>query len=159
MFRRVFLLALTLVAACRSGNGGTADRPGRLRIERTAPRAAVLLDQSAVARFCALDSTLSIVAVGEDWSAAVALRSAWPLVATSFPVTSPLGDAGSGAVAARPLTDTTESAIIAGSGTITVTPGDMLAGRLAVDVTPDSGAVIHLDGRFEELTVRMDGCP
>jgi len=159
MFRRVFLLALLLVAACRSGNGRAADRPGRLRLSRTAPHAGVLLDQAAVARFCALDSTLSIVAVGQDWSAAVALRSAWPLATTSFPVASPLGAAGSGAVAARPITDTTEIALIGGSGTITVTPGEVLAGRLTVDVSADSGATIRLDGRFEDLTVRMDGCP
>jgi hypothetical protein len=161
MFRRDFLLSALVVTACASGDAGAGDRSGRLVLTRETPRRETLLDTPATARYCDRDSTLSIVAVSDEWSAAVAMRSVWPFNAaeSSFVVASTLGAGGSGAVAARPLADTTQSAMIGGGGTITVTPGPSLSGHFSVEAPRDSGAAIPLAGRFENLIVRTDGCP
>jgi len=160
MFRRVVLFSVLFGTACASGDAGTAGRSGRLLLTREAPGRRTLLDRPATARYCDRDSTLFIVATSDAWSAAVAMRSAWPIgAAASFAVAPALGAVGSGAVAARALTDSILPALVGGSGTITVTPDSGLAGHFAVDVPRDSGATIHLTGRFGNLAVGMDGCP
>lgn len=160
MFRRVFLGAVLLGAACGSGDVEPADQSGRLVLRRGSPADPAMLDMPAIARYCERDSTLSIVAVGDAWSGALAMRSAWPILhETRFAVAAPLGEVGSGAAAARPLADSAQVAFIGTSGAITVTPGSLLAGTVDAGMASDSAVTARLIGRFEGLVVRTGVCP
>lgn len=161
MFRRVFLFgALALGAACGSGEARAGQRSGRLVISRVSRGPQTLLDLPALARYCEQDSTLSIVAVGDQWSGAVAMHSAWPVTSGQpFTIANTLGAAGSGAVAVRPLADTSQLALVGERGTITITPGATLTGRFEADVPGSSGPPVRLTGTFEGLTVHVGACP
>ena len=159
MFRRVFLLAAMLGAGCGSGDPHLPAGSGRLVLTRTAPSRKTLLDLPALARYCERDSTLSIVAIGGDWTGALAVRTAWPISRqTRFPVDSALGGAGSGAVAARPVGDSIQVAWVGRSGAIVVEPGPRLAGRVEAELKREAGALIRVTGRFDDLSVRLGSC-
>ena len=162
MDRRVFLFTAWFVTGCASRDlPGAAERSGRLVLTRESPRQRTLLDMPATARYCERDSSLSIVAVSDDFSGALSMRSTWPVAATTrFIIASPLGDAGSGAAAARPLVDTSETDFLGKAGTITVEPGAFLAGTVEAEMS-DSTGLTRLSGRFEGLVVRTGAgaCP
>jgi len=161
MFRRVFccLVLAGLAYACDAAGDGGAAAAGRLRLSRTDHHRATLVDQAALARYCERDSTLSVAAVGERWSSAVAVRTAWPLAAAARLEVAPLLAAGpSAALAVRPLGDSIQYALIAVSGSLSLEPGAFLNGRLEARLTGASDTAI-VTGRFVNLPVRTGVCP
>src|SRR5438874_11072066 len=95
------ILFVILFSSALPGCGSDAStEPGRLMLERTSPRPHHLATLPAHARYCARDTTLTIVSLAESWSAAVALKTRWP-AGRRFSVDSVLAAEGSAAGALR----------------------------------------------------------
>jgi hypothetical protein len=146
---------------CSAGAPGCARHDaraasGHLHVERTAPGARTLVDGDAAARFCDRDGTLTITAIGGAWSAALALRTAWP-PRGRFAFDSALGGIGSAALAARAIGDSLTPPLIARSGSVDIDSGGAIAGHFSAQTGADSNAV-HLAGRFEMPRRDSTGC-
>lgn len=149
MVRRTPLALIALLAAC--GSDGAPAAPGTMVLEQARR------PLPAVARYCARDTMLSVVALDRDWSAAVALRASWPPDSTRrFTIDSALGVTGSASIAARNMRDSSGEALVARSGTVTLDAGSVLAGRF--DATTGDSTVPRLSGRFESPAVLLV-CP
>jgi hypothetical protein len=156
---RVLLFSGCMMAALGCG---VADRllgrSGRLRLERTGRSSGGMLDVPAEAAFCAADSTLRITGADRSWTAAIALRTAWPATTLDFAIDSVMDGPGSAAVAARPIRDSVGTALVAVRGSL------HLAGRTRVAGTVDllaRGATdtMRLVGSFEVPSAVPGGCP
>ncbi len=155
---RFFFLVISIsgIVACPSGRDGASDS-AHLVIERASPHPAHLLNAAAHARYCSRDSSLTIVAVGTDWSAVVGMRSAWPPTG-AFTADSALAGIGTAAVALRSGADSVAPALVSRSGKVEIDSGAALKGRFTVQTGPDSISVI-LTGHFEATRRDSAGCP
>ena len=155
--RFLFLvISISGIVACPSGRDGASDS-AHLVIERASPHPAHLLNATAHARYCSRDSSLTIVAVGTDWSAVVGLRTMWPPSGVFTVDTAPAG-IGTAAVALRSGSDSVTPALVSRSGKVKVDSGAALKGRFTVQTGHDSIPVI-LTGRFEATRRDSAGCP
>ncbi len=121
----------------------------------------MLVREAASAWWCARDSTLSAVAVGERWSAAVAVRTGtWPLEAVAaFEVDSVLGGPGSAAIGVRPLRDTVGAAYRGFVGTVHLATDSLLGGSIEAAVVSSLGDTLRLTGSLAGIRVRTGRCP
>jgi hypothetical protein len=101
---------------------------------------------------------LSIVAVGDAWSAALALRTAWPAPTRHFTLDSLPVVIGTAAFAARPLRDSVRAALVAHGGSVDLDAGPSLAGHFTAETGVDS-ARVRVSGRFEGMRPDTNGCP
>jgi hypothetical protein len=147
------LAALTL-ASCRHADDTGL---GRLTLDRTAPRAMHLADLPARAFYCSRDSQLTIVTEGGPWSAAFALRTAWP-PQSAYTINQTTGSPGTGLAAARSVADSVRPALVAIRGSVTLQDGPSISGRFSFETGGDSQAV-RLSGSFEGMRPDTAGCP
>lgn len=148
------VLVILTVASCRH-----ADETGlgRLTLERTAPKAEHLADLPARAFYCSRDTQLTIVTEGGSWSAAFALRTAWP-PQSAYTINMTTGSVGTGLAAARPVGDSVRPALVAVRGSVTLQDGPLISGRFSLETGSDSQAV-RLSGSFEGMRPDTAGCP
>jgi hypothetical protein len=150
-----------VAAGCGSwDDAAPADTGGRLTL--AGGDGEVLLDAPALGSRCAIDSTVAVVAVGSEWSTALALRAPWPvdspLVLTVAPRPTAVGTA---ALAVRQVRDTVGAAHVAQRGSPRLEPGAELSGEFEVVAAPqapaaDSGRFV---GRFPAMPLTVDLCP
>jgi len=154
---RVFLLVPVLCIGCGSDDAADQVRgSGRFILTRSAPAPRTLVDGPAVARFCARDSILSVVVLGDRWNAALALRTAWPLTRHFSLDTLPDG-IGTAAVGARSVKDSVGVALVSRSGSVELDAGALLAGHFTAEAGLDSTRVT-LTGRFEGVKPDTTSC-
>jgi hypothetical protein len=153
--RFLFLVLLcAALPACRRPEAGAPS--AHLRVDRTAPDARTLLDAPAAARFCNLDGTLTITGIGAPWSAALAIRTAWP-PRGRYAVDSTLGGIGTAALAARAMGDSAAAPLVARTGSVDMDSGGALAGRFTAATGRDSSAT-QLAGSFSIARRDSTGC-
>ena len=152
--RFLFLPFIAVLSACPKA----ADEAGvgHLTLERTAPTSAVLLDVVASARYCEHDSVLTILGIGDRWSAVIGMRTPWPPV-REFRADTILGDVGTAAFAARLVGDSADPALRSTSGRVELDTGEVLSGRFTFEWGSDSSAM-SLAGRFQGLRRDSIGC-
>jgi hypothetical protein len=148
----------SLIAAAAACSGAPADDPGagHLVLERTAPTSEVLLDAVASARYCERDSVLTILGIGDRWSAVIGMRTAWP-PAREYRADTIVGELGTAAFAARMVGDSADPALRSSSGRVELDSGEVLSGRFTVEWGSDSSAMT-LAGRFQGLRRDSIGC-
>jgi len=155
-WRLVLFAGLLAASGCslvdRLGRG-----TGRLRLEQLGRSSRRLLDVPAETRFCSADTSLSILGFDHDWSAVVALRTAWPPAGRAFTIDSALGGLGSASVAARPLGDSVGVALTAVHGTLRLDGGRRVHGTLDV-VARGASDTVHLVGRFDAPAPAPGNC-
>ena len=152
-----YCLAIPAVlAGCRRGAAPAADARGHLVLKRESPRPATLVDAAARVRYCARDSVLWLVAVGDRWTGAISMRTAQPF-GRHFVIGPGLAGLDSAAIAARPIADSVGPAVIANRGTLEVSGRDSLAGRFTFETGTDS-AVQHFSGTFTAARPDTTGC-
>jgi len=159
---RASLLAALLTVAC--GREPTIDTgaasEGRLLLERAGRHTQRLVDAPARAASCLQDTSLVAVVLSGRVTAAVAARTLWPLGSTTtFSVQNALGAPGTAAVAVRQLHDTIATAIVAVRGTVWLTPGDRLSGRIDAVAEGAGGTELRLSGRLSGIAVRSECGP
>lgn len=153
------LFAALLTVAC--GREPTIDTgaasEGRLLLERAGRHTVRLVDAPAHAAACPRDTSLVVVALTGRATAAVAARTLWPLGATTtFSVQNALGAPGTAAVAVRELHDSIAAAVVAVRGTVSLTPGDRLSGRIDAVAEDTAGTELRLSGRLSGIAVRRE---
>ena len=152
------LLGLSAVVlgtgACSRGSRPPDARPGRLVIERVGRVRQRLMDASASATYCRADSLLVIVALDRGWGAGLAVQTPFPAPAErAVRVLPALGDSGTAILAVRAVGDSVQAALVAASGTVTLSTGAVATGSFLVTLPPrDSGRIRErLVGAFRSL--------
>lgn len=141
-------------AACDQGTHPPDARPGRLVIDRLGRARQRLMDASASATYCRGDSLLVILALDRTWGAGLAARTPFPADSERvLPVLPALGDSGQAILAVRAIGDSVQAALMAASGTVTLSAGASATGSFLVALPPrDSGRVRErLVGAFRSL--------
>lgn len=154
--RRIHLLAVLLAISCNDSSPQTATlERGTMRIEREG--GAVLLDAPARAMACARDTTLAIVAVGEEWGAALSIRLLLPVDSPlTVPVLTHINRPRSAMVALRTLGDSLHGWSGVG-GTVRLDTGSALAGSFDATFRRDT-TTMQASGRFSSPRP-ADRCP
>lgn len=152
------LVGLSVVAlgtgACRRGTRPPEARTGRLVIERVGGGRQRLVDASASATYCRADSLLVIIALDRAWGAGLAVRAPFPFDSQRvLRVLPALGDSGMAILTVRAIGDSVRAAVVATSGTVTLSAGASATGSFLVTLPPrDSGRVTErLVGAFRFL--------
>ena len=158
MFVRSLIASLLMIAmaGCRSDSEPPLPS-GRLVLERTGAGAQRLAELTVTGRWCDSDTTLSLVGANHDWSFAVAVRAPWPADSSQSVTVDSSRAGGLAAIAVRPIRDSVQHAIVGHSGTVTLEPGPVLAGRYEFVSGTDS-TVASFAGRFDDVTV-LRICP
>ena len=131
-------------------------RSGHLRLDRVGQGPRLVLDIPVEGLLCEADTTLSIVGSDGSWSAAIALRTAWPATTREFAIDSVVRGLGSAALSARPLGDSVGYALTALRGSLQLTGGARVAGTVdLVAASPRDTA--RLVGSFD-VAVARGGC-
>jgi hypothetical protein len=152
--RRLASAALLLAASlpgCSGARPGahTASVDGRLTVHRVTAPGGIVLDAPAQARYCATDSTVTVIAVGRSWAGGVAVRTALPVERpTTFRVGRVLDTLGVATAAFRP---TGGVARIGVSGTVRLESGPDLDGSFEVSVTDSTGPNVVFRGSFARV--------
>jgi hypothetical protein len=144
------LLAAGLLGCSGAGSAAhTASVDGRLTVRRETAPGGIVLDAPAQARYCATDSTVTVIAVGRTWAGGIAVRTALPLPrATTFRVGRVLDTLGVATAAFRP---TGGVARIGVSGTVRLESGADLDGSFEVSATDSAGPNVVFRGIFARV--------
>jgi len=129
-------LALAAAGGCRGAGVQDSGAGGHLSVERSAGRTTRVMDEPGRAEYCPTDSLLTIIAVGPDRGAGLAVKTTLPLKGpSSFAVQRQLGGVGTGTAAFRLASGT---ARVGTSGTIRLQESGSVSGTFDVAV-PDTG--------------------
>ena len=159
MWRRSLLLCgLTALTFGCGMVDRLVHRSGHLRLDRVGQGPRLVLDVPVEALLCEADTTLSIVGSDGSWSAAIALRTAWPATAHEFAIDSIVRGLGSAALSARPLGDSVGDALTALRGSLRLTGGARVAGSVDL-VAASPRDTVRLVGSFDVPAVATGGCP
>jgi hypothetical protein len=113
------------------------------------------MDATATATYCRADSLLVIIALDRAWGAGLAVYTPFPADSERILRVLPsLGDSGRAILAVRAVGDSVQAALVAASGTLTLsTTGAVATGSFLVTLPPrDSGRVRErLVGAFRSL--------
>jgi hypothetical protein len=155
MRRRVIAaaaLALVAGAACDLGVGTGSGAAGHLRVERAAHPPLKLMDEAGRADYCSADSLLTIIAIGYDRAAGLAVRVTLPLrAARTFVVQPQLGGVGTATVAFRLANG---SARIGSAGTIRLDRSGAISGDFEFAVPDSAGTLERFKGKLSRIPVR-----
>ena len=137
-----FPLLAMLAAAC-SGDGDGTDQ---LVVRR---EGAPLFSAPAVITWCAADSMLAAVAIGEAWLGALAVRTPFPLeVADTFPILAQGDGPGVARLALRARGETAQPAWNADSGQVLVERGAELRLRFEARAVQDPQDTMRVQGEL-----------
>lgn len=152
-------LLLTL-AACPGRE--SLDQPGaggRFVIRRAGEGR--LHASAALASYCEADSSLTIVSLSDDGVGGLAARLRWPAPSNpgdSLRLGRRLTAIGTATLAWRPLADSVGRALVADSGTASLSGTDQLSGEARAWATAADSAVVQLDARISRVPVERR-CP
>ncbi len=161
MSPRLLAAAALLLAAGSIGCPGSriAAAGGRLSVRRVTKPAGVILDAPALGRYCATDSTVTVIAVGRTWAGGIAVRTVLPVRRlTTFPVGRLLDTLGLATAAFRPIGGVARVGV---SGSVRLQPGTDLRGSFDLSVTDSAGPNVILRGSFSRVryqTARGGAC-
>lgn len=150
------LLLVCLLAACPGGPA--LDLPGadgRFEIRRSGEGR--LHSAAALATFCEADSSLTIVSLSADGAGGLAARLRWPS-GDSLRFGRRLAAIGTATLAWRPLADSAGHALVADSGTASLSGTDVLAGRATAWAPAADSTVVQLEARISGVPVERR-CP
>jgi len=150
------LLLLPILAACPGGE--SLDQPGadgRFEIRRSG--GGRLHSSAALATYCEADSSLTIVSLSDDGAGGLAARLHWPS-GDSLRFGRRLEAIGTATLAWRPLADSIRHALVADSGTASLSGTDVLAGHATAWATAVDSTVVQLDARISGVPVERR-CP
>ena len=152
--RKAFYLLLMAVA-CRGGEAAPDDSAGG-RLEVDGEPGGRMVDAAARGLACARDTTVAIVGIGEEWAAAISMRTLLPSGGSELRIRIAHDSIGGAMLALRALGDTMFS-ITADSGLLRLAEGDSLAGTFEAHAGRDS-TLRRLSGRFA-VPMPPDSCP
>ncbi len=157
----VSVFSVILASACGDATlGGSAGATGGRLVVHRLPDGVRLLEAPARAQACETDSTLAIIAMTRAWSVAIGLRTAWPLAeASSFRVRGIADSLGTGALAARALSDSVQPALTAYGGSLGLEPGVRASGRFEVVAAGPTWDTVTLAGEFQGIPITTGLCP
>ena len=161
MNRPVSALLLSLMLAACPG-GESLDQPGadgRFEIRRAGEGR--LHASAALATYCEADSSLTIVSLSADGAGGLAARLRWPAPPNpgdSLRLGRRLAEMGTATLAWRPLADSVGHALVADSGTASLSGTDALSGGATAWATANDSTVVRLDVRISGVPVERR-CP
>jgi len=146
-------MVLVVVAGCGVGPRSEVGADGDLEVDRVVVgRTSRLLDGPALAAYCANDSLLTVVAVGRNGAAGIAVRTTLPLTRTkSFAVAPGPAVTASAAVAVRLGTGAARIGI---SGSLRLEGTTTVSGDFDVALPDSAGAHPRLTGRLSRIAIR-----
>ena len=148
----VAAVGLAAGAACSAGRWIPSGTGGRVRVERMARRATILVDEPGRAEYCPLDSLLTIVATGPAPAAGFAVRVVFPLrAARSFVVQATLAGLDTATAAFR-LDD--GSARVATAGVLRLQASATVDGDFDLSVPDSGGNTVRFTGTLSRLPTR-----
>jgi len=128
-------LAFLAGASCGVGPGSDSGAGGHLRVVREAGRTSTVMNDPGRAEYCPSDSILTVIALGDNRAAGLAVRTLFPFRATSFAVLPELGSVGTATAAFRVPNG---SARLGVSGRLHLEASVVLGGDFEIAL-PDSG--------------------
>lgn len=161
--------ALAAAAACFAALAVACDREGRpdtgagrLTVERLGRGARRLVDAAARGSYCASDSTIVIITLGDRWVAGVAARGAWPPGSPrAFTIRPTVEGPGTAAAAVRPMADSVGAALVAASGTLRLEARQRATGHFEAAAAEGqaAGSPVRLVGDFRDVAIAADCGP
>ncbi len=153
----VAMLALAAgIPACRRAAPVRPPEAGAGRLVAQRREGERLFDLRAKAFYCAGDSLLVVLAIGDRWSGGLTVRGRFPLdSARTFTVHPAVAGEGTASVALRSVVDSVHTALLGSRGTVRLEPGPAATGRFefVAPPVPGTGALQYVAGAFRAVPV------